>query len=318
MSRYIIKKLLVLIVTFFGITLLVYVMSTLMPGGPLDVLASNPELSDADLERYKISMGLDQPVIIQYVKWLGEMLKGNLGYSYRTYTPVLDLVSERLGPSFILAGAALVLSVIIAIPIGIYTSLRPHGLADSIASGFSFVGSAFPNYFIGLVLIYIFGVKLKALPMGGMYTSSTDQSLSSLLIHLIMPTVSLSMMFIASWMRQTRSEMMDVLRMDFIRTAKSKGLKRRTVVFRHALRNALIPIVTVVSMSIPVLISGAIVTEQVFSWPGVGSLMIESINNRDYPAIMGVTVFVALIVLIVNLITELLYGVLDPRIRTQA
>ena len=317
MGRFIIKKILSMVVTFFGITLLVYIMSTLMPGGPLEILASNPNMTAEDVERYKVALGLDKPVIVQYFNWLMELLKGNLGYSYRTNTAVLELVLERLGPSLILAGAALLLSVIIAIPIGIYTSLKPHGAVDSLVSGFSFVGSAIPNYFIGLVLIFFFGVKLKLLPMGGMYDSNADPNLGSLIRHLIMPTVSLSLMFIATWMRQTRSEMMDILRCDFIRTAKSKGLGRRTVVMRHALRNALTPIITVVSMSIPVLISGAIVTEQVFSWPGIGSLMIESINSRDYSTIMGITVFVAVIVLVVNLITELLYGILDPRIRMQ-
>ncbi len=252
--------------------------------------------------------------MIQYIKWIGAFFQGNLGYSYRTSEPVLQMIGERIGPTLLLAITATFISICVAIPLGIKAASKPYSVWDYISSGLSFFMGATPNFFVGLIFIYVFSVSLGILPMGGMYDSSGTRSVGMLLRHLIMPAIVLSFQQIGSWIRYTRSSMLEVLQEDYIRTAKAKGLRRRSVIYVHGLRNALIPVVTVIGMSIPTLVGGAVITEQVFGWPGVGSLMVLSITSRDYPVIMGITVLVAITVLVGNLVTDLVYGLLDPRI----
>jgi peptide/nickel transport system permease protein len=224
------------------------------------------------------------------------------------------MITERIGPTLILAGSSIVLSIAVSFTLGILAASRPGSKRDYFASGLSFLMLSTPNFFIGLALIFIFAAGLKILPSNGMYDSSGGKTILILLKHLILPTVVLSFQHIGSWIRYVRSSVMEVLQEDYIRTAKSKGLTRTQVLFRHGLKNALIPVVSVIGMSLPGLISGAVVTEQVFSWPGIGSLMVRSIALRDYPVIMGITVIVAAAVLVINLAVDLLYGFLDPRI----
>lgn len=312
--KYIIKRLLIAIPTFFGITILAYIISSMTPGSPLDMLLTDPYMTAEEIARRKVELGLDQPVIIQYFNWLMEFLKGNLGFSYRTHQPVIQMISQRIGPTLLLTCSSLIVSCLIAIPFGIMSATKPYSGWDYTSSGMSFLMAATPNFFAGLVFIYVFAVVLKVLPMGGMYDSSGTRSFGMLLKHLIMPTLVLSFQQIGSWVRYTRSSMMEVLEEDYIRTAKAKGLKWKTVICRHGLKNGLIPVVTEIGMSIPIMVGGAVVTEQVFSWPGIGTLMVQSINARDYPVIMGITVMVAAAVLIGNLVVDLIYGCLDPRI----
>ncbi len=315
MKKYILKRFLIAIPTFFGITVLVYFISSMAPGSPIEMMLSDPLITAEEVERMRHQMGLDQPVIIQYFWWLAELLKGNLGTSYRTSQPVLAMILERLGPTLLLTLSATVFSVLVAIPLGIMSAYKPYSGWDYISSGLSFVGSSTPNFFAGLILIYVFAVNLKVLPLGGMYESSGNKTFSSLLVHLIMPMLVLSIQQIGSILRQTRGSMMEVLQEDYVRTARAKGLNERTVIVKHALRNALIPVVTVLSSMIPFVIGGAVVTEQIFGWPGLGSLMVQSINSRDYPAIMGITVFIAFVVLVGNILTDIVYGMLDPKVR---
>ena len=313
-SKYILKRILIAIPVFFGITILAYFISSMMPGGPLEALASDPSMTAAEIERRKIELGLDQPVIVQYLKWLTSMLQGNFGYSYRTNLPVLKTILDRLWPTLLLTLAATVVSLVIALPLGILAGLKPYSFWDYLSSGLSFFMAATPNFFVGLLFIYIFSVKLGILPMGGMYDSSGVPTWGMLFKHMIMPTFVLAFQQIGSLIRYMRGSMLEVMQEDYIRTARAKGLKYSAVVVGHALKNALIPIITMVGMSIPVMVGGAVVTEQIFGWPGIGSLMVISINARDYPVIMGITVLVALVVLIGNLVTDLVYSVADPRI----
>ncbi len=275
---------------------------------------ADPMATKESMEALKTQMGLNDPAIIQYFRWLAAMLQGNLGISYRNSLPVLGQVLEKLGPTLILTLSSTVLSVLIAVPLGIMSAYKPYSAWDYASSGFAFVGASTPTFFTGLVMIYIFAVKLRVLPMGGMYDAGVH-TVASAVNHLILPCLVLTIFNIGSILRQTRGSMMEVFSEDYIRTARAKGLTEPRVVIIHGLRNALIPVVTVLSTMIPFMFGGAVVAEQVFSWPGLGSLMVQSINARDYPMIMGITVVIAAAVLIGNVLTDIAYSLLDPKIR---
>ena len=313
MFKYIVKRLFGVVLTFFGITVLVYLISEMAPGSPLEMLMADPMATEETLAALEAQMGLDDPAIVQYFRWLGALLQGNLGISYRN-GPVLEQVLEKLGPTLILTLSSTLLSVLIAVPFGIMSAYKPYSAWDYISSGFAFVGASTPTFFTGLVMIYFFAVKLKVLPMGGMYDAGVHTAASAF-EHLILPCIVLTVFNIGSILRQTRGSMMEVFNEDYIRTARAKGLTEARVVIVHGLRNSLIPVVTVLSTMIPFMFGGAVVAEQVFSWPGLGSLMVQSINARDYPMVMGITVVIAAAVLIGNVLTDIAYGLLDPKIR---
>ena len=316
MGRYILKRLGVALVTFFGITLLAYALTSMMPGSPIDfIVSSNPNMTADQVAAMEEEMGLNQPVVIQYIKWLMEFLKGNLGYSYRTGNPVFEEIMVKLGGTLLLVGASMVLSLIIAIPLGTIAALKPNSTFDYISSGLAFVGNSTPGFFAGMIFIYFFCVKSNFFPMGGMYTSPSNKTVGDLIYHLVLPCSALALQQIGGYMRHVRSNMLETLGEDYIRTSKAKGLGRTRVVIAHGLRNAMIPIVTIVGMNIPLLIGGSVVTETVFSWPGIGMLMTTSINARDYPIIMGVTVVVATAVLVGNILIDFIYCIVDPRIK---
>ncbi len=315
MAKYFIRRLALCVITFIGITIIVYSMASLAPGSPLDAMLAEPGMSLEEQERLAEQWGLDRPVIVQYFSWFGQMVKGNLGYSYRTSQKVTDMVLEKLGPTVLLTFTSLILAYLIAIPIGIRSARKPYSAGDYVSSTCALIANALPGFFMGMVAIYLFSVKLGWLPMSGMYTSSSDKSVLDVARHLILPALCLAIQQLGSVMRQVRSNMLDILGEDYVRTARAKGLAEKRVVFLHALRNSMIPIITLFSTSIPFLIGGAVVTESIFSWPGLGSLMVTSIQARDYPVIMGISVVVALAVLIGNLLVDLVYGLLDPRVR---
>lgn len=315
MGKYILKRLLIAAVTFFGITVLVYILASMAPGSPVEmILAGTSNLTQDDVARLEAQMGLDQPVYVQYMIWLKNVLQGNLGVSYRTMRPVTEMLAERIGPTLMLTVTALVLAILIALPLGIVAAYRPYSPWDYASSVFSFIGAATPNFFAAMILVYLFSIKLGILPASGMYDAGAKESLPMLLRHMILPVITLMLQYVGIYTRHMRSSMLEVLGDDYVRTARAKGLRERAVVFVHALRNALIPLVTQVGLSLPALIGGAIITEQVFSWPGMGTLMVQSINYRDYPTIMGITVLIAGFVLIGNIVIDLFYGVLDPRV----
>lgn len=313
--KYILKRILVAIPTFLGITVLAYFILNLAPGSPLDALLADPGITPAELERKRIALGLDQPVFIQYFNWLKLLLQGDLGFSYSTQRPVAAMIGERLPATACLAAASIILSLVVSIPLGIYAASKPNSKRDYISGGISLLMMATPNFFVGLVFIYLFAIVFQILPSGGMYSSAGgERTLGDLAVHMVMPCLVLSFQQIGGWVRHMRSSMLEVMQEDYIRTARSKGLKKWAVIYRHGLKNALIPVITVVGMSIPSLVGGAVITEQVFGWPGVGTLMVTAINGRDYPVIMGITVMIAAAVLLANILTDVAYGLLDPRI----
>ena len=316
MGKYILQRILVAIPVIFGVTIVAFFIMTLAPGDAVDMLIS-PGLSPEDIELKKKSLGLDQPVFVQYVRWLQEMMQGNLGYSFTNRQPVTERIFDRFGPTFTLAMTATLISYIIAIPIGILSAVRQYSVLDYSATIFSFLGVSIPSFFFGLLMIYFFSLKFDLFPTGGMQSIGKDFSWGDRISHLVLPTIVLSLQNTGVVMRYTRSSMLDVIRQDYVRTARGKGLKSRIVLIRHALRNALIPVITLVGLQIPFLLSGAIITEQIFNWPGMGRLTVEAINQRDYPTIMGLNLLIAVMVVIGNLLADIFYGVVDPRIRQQ-
>lgn len=317
--KYFLKRILITIPIFLGITIIVYFMAAKAPGTPLQMLIGNQtaSLTEVDRLRMEAQLGLDQPVIVQYFRWLGQLFRGNFGISMRSSQPVWDSISARLGATLLLSISSLLFSIIIAIPLGAIAAYKPYSVWDYTATGLSFVGTSTPNFFAAMILIYFFAVKLGWLPTGGMYDISSDRSTLTLLRHLILPMITMMIQQIGAYIRHMRSAMIEALEGDYIRTARSKGMHEGKVIFTHALRNSLIPIVTQIGLSLPGIVGGAVITEQIFGWPGIGSLLVLSINYRDYPTIMGITVFIAAVVLIGNILVDLIYGVLDPRIRSK-
>lgn len=282
MFRYILKRLLYAIPVFLGITFVIYTLINLAPGGPLSVLAASGEMSLSDLEALKISMGLDKPIVIRYFIWLGDLLHGDFGISYRTSQEVSLMISQRIMPSLMLTGTGILAAMLVGVPLGIISAYKPNSVWDHISTFISFIGASVPNFFLSLLLIYVLAVKLKWFPTSGMQSSGMSGNLLDLLHHLALPAFVCGIQPIGNYIKQTRSSVLEVLNEEYIKTARSKGLTNVVIVLKHAFRNALIPIVTTISLSIPFLIGGAVVTEQIFAWPGIGSLMITAITSRDY------------------------------------
>lgn len=317
MGRYVTKRLLILLPTFFGITVLVYVLSAMAPGSPLEQLLQDPYITAEQYQMKLVEYGLDKPVIIQYYNWLKLLLRGDFGISFSTMRPVIDMVLERVWPTLLLTITSVVVAVILSIPIGIMAAYHPYSKWDYVSSGFSFLGSAIPPFLLGLIGIYIFSAKMHWLPMGGMYNSTGKREIGDLIFHLILPVMVLSFQIIGNVVSQVRSAVTEVLQENYIITARAKGISEKKVILAHALRNSLIPVVTVISNMLPMIIGGAVVTEQLLSWPGIGRLMVTAILARDYPVIMGATVFISAFILIGNLIADIVYAFLDPKIRHQ-
>lgn len=315
MIRYIVKRLLYAIPVFLGITFAIYALINLAPGGPLSVLAASGELSLSDLEALKVSMGLDKPLVVRYFIWLGDLLHGDLGVSYRTSQEVEMMIGQRIIPSLMLTGTGIIGAILIGVPLGIISAYKPNSVWDHISTFISFIGASVPNFFLSLLLIYVLAVKLKLFPTSGMYSSGAGNDLGDLLHHLALPAFVCGIQPIGNYIKQTKSSVLEVLNEEYIKTARSKGLTNPVIVLKHAFRNAMIPVVTTISLTIPFLIGGAVVTEQIFAWPGIGSLMITAITSRDYPVIMGVAVLICGVVLVMNLILDLIYAALDPRIK---
>lgn len=314
MFQYMVRRILIAIPVLFGVTIFSFLIVNLAPGNPVDMQV-NPYATEADIQTKKEALGLNDPIHIQYVHWLVNLAKGDFGYSFSTYEPVLTMIVDRIGPTLLLMGTALVLAYIIAIPIGILSATKQYSWMDYFTTSFSFIGISIPNFFLGLGLIYIFAITFQIFPTGGMNTLGNEGGMMDTLAHLIMPAVVLATGIAGNMVRYVRSSMLEILGQDYLRTARSKGLKEFFVVNKHALKNALIPIITVIGVDIPMLIGGAVVTEQIFQWPGLGQLTIQSIGSRDYPTLMAINLMAAIAVLLSNLIADMLYSVADPRIK---
>ncbi len=313
MTTYLVRRLIQSVVLMLLVSVATFWLIHSAPGGP--AILTQPDLTKEQIERLRAQLGLDEPIPVQYVKWLGNLAQGRLGKSFSQGVNVSTLIVERLPATLALAGVALVLSVAVAIPLGIASALRPYSLLDQVATAAAFFGMAVPTFWLGIVLIILFAVQLGWLPSGGMYTVGTGFDLGDRLRYLVLPAIVLSTAGIAQVTRYTRSTMLGVLREDYMRTALAKGLSRRGAVWRHGLKNAMIPIVTVVGLLLPRLVSGAAITESVFAWPGMGRLAVEAAFQRDYPVIMGVTLLISAVVIASNLVTDVLYVALDPRVK---
>ncbi len=313
MWKYVAKKILLALPVLLGITLIDYLIMCLA-GSPLDMMIS-PRATQEAVAMKAQQLGLDQPVLVQYLSWLGQLFQGNLGYSYKSYQPVAQMIGSQIAPTLLLMGVSLVLGLLIAVPAGIYSAIHRYKKRDFAVVTASFLGSSIPGFFLALILIYVFNVRLGWLPSSGMYTPGTGGDWWDVTRHLIMPALVLAVSVAGGNIRYIRSAMLEILEMDYLRTAKAKGLGRFLVINKHALRNALLPIVTVIGMQIPTLFGGAVIIEQIFSWPGLGLVTMNAITGRDYPVIMGVCLLSAVVVQVSNLLTDIVYALVDPTIK---
>lgn len=313
MGKYILKRMLIAIPVLLGITVIDYAIMCLA-GSPLEML-QGPRISEAAVEAKRVALGLDQPFYVQYFVWLRELLGGNMGYSISSYQPVSEMISSHLGPTLLLMGISLLVSLLIAVPAGIYSAIKQYSKGDYAVVTFSFLGSSVPSFFMALLLIYFFTVKLGWLPSSGMITLGTDGGFVDVAKHMVMPVLVLAFSLAGSNIRYIRSSVLEILQQDYLRTARAKGIGYRNVIGKHALRNALISIITVIGMQIPMLFGGAVIVEQVFSWPGLGLMTMSAITSRDYPVIMGVCLLSAVVVLVTNIVTDVLYAIADPTIQ---
>jgi peptide/nickel transport system permease protein len=315
LAVYVLRRLLQAVPLLVGVSLAGFVLLRLAPGGPMAVYAQNPSMSEADLRRIEKSLGLDQPIHVQYVKWATGMAAGELGYSYRTGRPVGAVIVERVPATLTLMGVAYLIAVGLGLTTGIVSAVRRHSLFDYAATTTAMVGLSVPTFWFGLMVVIVFAGGLRWIPSGGMATLGAPFSLWDRFIHLIGPASVLGLWMTATWSRYTRSSVLEVIGQDYIRTARAKGLHGRAILLRHTLRNALIPLITLGGLEFRNLFGGALVTETVFSWPGVGRLYLDSLNYQDYSVILGLLLVTSLMVVAGSLLADVLYAVADPRIR---
>jgi len=316
-SRYILRRLLIAIPTLIVISFVVFAILALAPTDPMAQFGADPRVPPEVRERIRESMGLNDPWPVRYVKWIISVVKLDFGYSFMSRGPVMDLIWQRLPNTLAVVGVAYVIGVLLAVPIGLVSAVKRYSIFDHLSTTFAFIGFSVPTFFTGLLLIIIFSVKLQWLPF--IYDSTLKikdlASLGDQLKQSIMPITVLALFNTATIARYTRSEMLEHLPLDYVRTARAKGLKERFVVLRHVLRNSLIPVVTLIALGIPAVFGGAIVTEQIFRVPGIGELLVRSIGQGDTPVVAAILLIFAVLVVLFNLVADVLYGVLDPRIR---
>lgn len=315
MGRFILRRLIQAIPLLLGISLISFFIMRLAPGGPLAGYLLNPRVSPADVARLEHMWGLDQPVYIQYFRWLSSMLRGDWGWSYRTGMPVLDMIAGRLPATLFLMISSFLLSVVVAIPAGIISAIKRYSIFDYLVTIGAFIGVALPSFWFGLMMQLAFSVKLGLLPSAGMETIGLGFDIIDRLRYLVMPAIVLGLINMASWSRYMRSSMLEAIHQDYIVTARSKGLANKIVIRKHALKNALIPVVTIMGLDLPAFFGGAAITEKIFAWPGMGRLYVDSVFSRDYPILMGVLMLTATLVVLGNLLADITYGFLDPRIK---
>jgi peptide/nickel transport system permease protein len=312
--RYVVRRLLLLVPVLLGVSVIIFMVLHLAPGDPAEIMLGS-QATQADLERLRAELGLTQPLYVQYVHWVGLVARGDLGRSIWMKRPVLSEVLGRFKATLVLTGAALVLSTAAGLALGIASAVRPNSLLDRLSAVASLFGASMPVFWLGIVLMVIFALWLGWLPASGMFAPYGGGDLRDLFVHLALPAVTLAAASVTIIARLTRSTMLETLGQDYIRTARAKGVVERAVVLRHGLKNALIPIVTVVGVQAGYLLGGAVLTETVFAWPGVGTLMVQGILARDFPLVQGCVLVVALSFVVINLVVDLLYAWLDPRIR---
>jgi peptide/nickel transport system permease protein len=319
MIQYIIRRILIFIPMLIALSIIIFALAKAAPGDPFTGQILDPDVDPAVYDIQRKALGLDKPVPVQYAKWAISVAQGDFGKSiyYRGRT-VASLIQERVVNTFYLAIFSLGITLIVAIPIGIYSARRPYSLLDYGATAFGFMGLAVPNFFFGLVAIYILSINLGWFPAQGTISKtglSGWTEVKDRIHHMVLPGLTLGLASTAAYMRYMRSEVLDVLGSDYIRTAKAKGMTDRSVLYKHTLRNAMIPIITLMGFEFGALLSGAVITERVFNFPGIGTLFINSILNRDYPVVMAIALLIGVFILVGNLLADIFYSIVDPRIR---
>ena len=312
---YVMRRLLLSIPVLLGITILIFVIAHNLPGGPLAMYLDTPTMTHAEIQHLTVQLGLNRPLYDQYVSWLGKALRGDFGHSFVDGQPVLHVIGERLGATVELMLTAVIVSYGLAFVVGIASAVMQYSVFDYVMTVLSYAGMAMPVFWLGIILMLFFAVDLHWLPTFGMVTPGVPYSLWDNLRHLILPATTLVVYTLAQESRYVRSSMLEVLQQDFIRTARAKGLPERKVLYRHALRNALLPVITVMMLDFAFLVSGALITETVFAWPGMGRLFFTSLQQGDYPVVVGIAVLISVMVVLVNIATDVIYAVVDPRIQ---
>ncbi len=314
--QYLLRRVLINIPILFMVTVIIFALINLAPGSVVDFYVNEEiGITRADLAHVEERFGLNDPIPVRYMKWLGATFRGDLGFRFKNGDDVAEVLVVRLGRTMLLMGTALTLGAVTGITLGVFIGLRQYSFWDFTLTGLSFVGISMPAFVAGIFGLYLFSVQLHWFPSGGMQTVGQEFSVLDLLYHLALPAGTLAVFNLATYMRFTRFSMLEVKAEDYIRTAQAKGLPDRTVTWRHVFRNAILPVVTIIGLSIPQLVAGALFIETIYSWPGMGSLFVDAVSSRDYPMVMGIMLVTAIVVLAANLATDLAYAVFDPRIR---
>ena len=314
--QYFIRRLLINIPVLVAVTIVIFGLINLAPGDPIDFFV-NEEVGifREDLDFLEERFGLNDPVPIRYLKWIRNAVQGDLGFRFKNGDDVAEVLGERLQRTLILMGSALSVAIVGGVLLGVFIGLRQYSFWDFALTGLSFVGISMPAFIAGIFGLYIFSVQLGWFPSGGMRTIGAPSGFFDLLYHLVLPAGTLAILQFATFMRYTRFSVLEVKQADYVRTARAKGIKDRLVTWRHTVRNAILPVVTIIGLSLPALVAGALFTETIYSWPGMGQLFVEAVTVRDYPMVMGIMLVIALVVLLANLLTDFAYGLVDPRIR---
>jgi peptide/nickel transport system permease protein len=316
MLRFFLKRTLAIIPLVLLVSLICFALMQATPGGPVGMMSSNPTVGPDDMARVRANFGFDQPVIVQYGLWLKRvLLHADFGYSYVTGEPVIEMIWQRLPATLELMGAAFLLAFLFGLSGGIVAALKRYTKFDSVIMLVTLFGISIPVFWLGLMSMMLFTVKWRLLPSAGMFALGVPFSVVDHLRHLLMPSLVLSLLFIASWSRYMRASLSDILAMNYINVARAKGATRGTVVFRHAVRNAAIPVLTVIALNLPALFTGSIITESIFAWPGMGRLFYDGLLRQDYTRLMGIIFIASALIAILNLIADTIHGFLDPRIR---
>ena len=322
MRTYALRRILQTIPIIFIISILLFLMVRAAPGGPLTAARRNPNITKEQLEILEEKLGLNDPLPVQYGRWLNDMFTGNMGESIKFHRPVSDMIKERIPNTLKLVGASFLLTLILAIPIGVLSARKPYSFFDYTMTTITFIGQSIPVYWLGLGLIIVFYVTLKnpftgnpLFPVGGMNTYGKEGDLLDSLWHMVLPVTALSLGWIAWYSRFLRSSMLDILHEDYIRTAYAKGLRSWVVHYKHALSNAILPLVTMIALDLPSLFAGALFVETIFSWPGMGRLFWDAAKGRDYPVLLSVVMITAILIIVCNILADLTYGLLDPQVK---
>ena len=322
MTTYFVRRILQTIPILFIISILLFLMVRSAPGGPLTAARRNPNITEEQLQKLEEQLGLNRPLPVQYVDWLGDMFGGDMGQSIKFRRPVSEMIGERIPNTLMLVGVSFLVTLLIALPVGILSARKPYSIFDYFATTITFMGQSLPVYWFGLGLILIFYVALEnpntggpLFPGGGMNTFGKEGNIPDMLWHMVLPVTALSLGWAAWYSRFLRSSLLDVLHEDYIRTARAKGLVDRAVYYKHALRNAILPLVTLIALDIPSLFAGALFVETIFSWPGMGRLFWDAARGRDYPVLLGVVIITAVLIVTANILADLAYGLLNPQVK---